>query len=577
MTGIALRDCGCGCTSCTGDAICPCEDAHGPWRIFNPSGLRAISYRVGDFASFRHELVRHLAGEQQLAVWRPTTDGDLALQIVDWFAIVADILTFYSERIANEAYLGTAVLPESAQRLVSLLGYRPRPGIGAVATLGVIASGPGPVVIPDRFQIASKARPGLDSQTFELTTGTTFTAPTSVPAPPPDDVDTASTGGGPPARLAAGGRRAAPARSADRPRRGARQGQAHGDQGRRPPAPDQADVDRTEPARRRRLGDGTRDRDRPARQAQYARAAHGHGLAARRRQGRRLRAQALDPDEPSHHGPERRRLDQVRPDRARWDRALSPSRRPAARRGAGRGHGLAPRHRLQHRPADAVSGSAVVRECVRIDPDNGPVRQPDPAACRLARGRPAHGRRPRHVQRPDHPGRSPVGLDRRRHAARHAGLPAQRAAVEADPGPGAGRSRRGRDPGARPGREWQRRRRHSDADRRIRRHDRRCRRRRGRSPDAPAAAVVGPDHRHAGLERARRAAGDRRRDPRRPGLHALALTGHLPGRRDERIRGPLALGRRLLEHCRADRRRHPLDRGPDPVRPAARRARVLDL
>ena len=132
-------------------------------------------------------------------MWRPTTDGDLALQIVDWFSIVADILTFYSERIANEAYLGTAVLPESAQRLVSLLGYRPRPGIGAVATLGVIASGPGPVAIPDRFQIASKARPGLDTQTFELTTGTTFTAPTSVPAPPPDDVDTAPTGGGPPA------------------------------------------------------------------------------------------------------------------------------------------------------------------------------------------------------------------------------------------------------------------------------------------------------------------------------------------------------------------------------------------
>jgi hypothetical protein len=199
VTGIAVRDCGCGWASCTGDGICPCEDVHGPRRISNPSGLPAISYRVGDFASFRHELVRHLPGEQQLAIWRPTANGDLALQIVDWFAIVADILTFYSERIANEAYLGTALLPESVQRLVSLLGYRPRPGIGAVATLGVIASGPGPIAIPDRFAIASKARPGIDSQTFELTTGTTFAVPTSVPSAPPDDLDTVPTEGGPPA------------------------------------------------------------------------------------------------------------------------------------------------------------------------------------------------------------------------------------------------------------------------------------------------------------------------------------------------------------------------------------------
>ena len=201
VTGIALRDCGCGCAGCTGGAICPCENVHGPWRIFNPSALEAIAYRVGDFGSFRHELVRHLEGEQQLAAWRPSADGDLALQIVDWFAIVADILTFYSERIANEAYLGTAALPDSVQRLVGLLGYRPRPGIGAVGTLGVIAYGPGPIVVPDRFAIASKARPGIDSQTFELTTGTTFTTPTSVPGPPPDDVDTVLTPGAhPPGR-----------------------------------------------------------------------------------------------------------------------------------------------------------------------------------------------------------------------------------------------------------------------------------------------------------------------------------------------------------------------------------------
>jgi hypothetical protein len=44
---------------------------------------------------------------------------------------IADILTFYNERIANQDYLRTADLPESVSHLIALLGYRPRPAIGA--------------------------------------------------------------------------------------------------------------------------------------------------------------------------------------------------------------------------------------------------------------------------------------------------------------------------------------------------------------------------------------------------------------------------------------------------------------
>lgn len=191
------KRCGCGCGN--PDAICRCDDPRGPWHPHNPGGLDQIGYRVGDFGSFRHDLARHRPGEQALATWRPTAASDLALQALDWWAYIADILTFYNERIANESYVGTAQLPESVHRLVALLGYRPRPGIGAVATLAVLATGPDRLVLPDRFAIQSKARPGQDPQTFELTTGTTFEQPSSAPAEPPDDLATAATAGGPPA------------------------------------------------------------------------------------------------------------------------------------------------------------------------------------------------------------------------------------------------------------------------------------------------------------------------------------------------------------------------------------------
>ena len=138
----------------------PCDAVPARWPVSNPGGLRRIAYRVGDFAPFRHALLRHLDGETELAVWRPTAGSDLGLQVVDWWAYVADILTFYNERIANEAYLGTAH-PRRASAAWSACSATGRGrGSAPSRTLAVIASGPGPLVLPAGLAIASKAAPG---------------------------------------------------------------------------------------------------------------------------------------------------------------------------------------------------------------------------------------------------------------------------------------------------------------------------------------------------------------------------------------------------------------------------------
>ena len=48
--------------------------------------------------------------------------------MLEWWAYLADVLTFYNERYANESYLGTATQPGSTANLVALLGYRPARG-----------------------------------------------------------------------------------------------------------------------------------------------------------------------------------------------------------------------------------------------------------------------------------------------------------------------------------------------------------------------------------------------------------------------------------------------------------------
>src|SRR5262245_11007724 len=95
--------------------VCPCDVFCHPKPPYNPAGLMSLAYRVGDFTSFRHALLKPLPNEEALAAWRPGAQGDLAVQIIEWWAYLADVLTFYNERIVNESYLRTAVLDESVR------------------------------------------------------------------------------------------------------------------------------------------------------------------------------------------------------------------------------------------------------------------------------------------------------------------------------------------------------------------------------------------------------------------------------------------------------------------------------
>src|SRR2546421_5091137 len=161
--------------------ICPCDTFVHPQVIFNSPGRNVLAYRSGDYITFRHALLLSRPDEIELQNWHPSAKGDLALQMVEWWAYLADILTFYNERIANQAYLRTADLPESVQRLIRILGYRPRPGIGARGKLAALMSRPTSFTLPQRFPIQSKPGPGKQPQIFELVANTDVSFPDVVP------------------------------------------------------------------------------------------------------------------------------------------------------------------------------------------------------------------------------------------------------------------------------------------------------------------------------------------------------------------------------------------------------------
>jgi hypothetical protein len=127
----------CGC--------CEGITAETPATIDNRPGLSAISYRPGTWAQFKASMLDALSTTPALAGLRTRDDDDFTIALLDAWAVACDILTFYQERIANEAYLRTATELVSVGELAKLIGYKLRPGLAASAALSFTMNSPPPL------------------------------------------------------------------------------------------------------------------------------------------------------------------------------------------------------------------------------------------------------------------------------------------------------------------------------------------------------------------------------------------------------------------------------------------------
>ena len=138
-----------------------------PVTIDNRPGLSAIAYRVGTFGSFRETMLDTIAGTPELANLTTRQSDDDAITLIDLWAALLDVITFYQERYANEVFLRTAQRPESLRRMARLLDYRPRPGVAAVADLAFTLDAGKTVQIPAGLRVQSVPAQGQQPQTFE--------------------------------------------------------------------------------------------------------------------------------------------------------------------------------------------------------------------------------------------------------------------------------------------------------------------------------------------------------------------------------------------------------------------------
>jgi uncharacterized phage protein gp47/JayE len=164
-----------------------CEGIEGvtPVKSLNRPGLSEIVYRVGTHASFLETMLARLSSlsinvDEFDAGGQPVTSqikpllglttrdpADPSIAMLDAWAVLADVLTFYQERIANEGFLRTATERLSVLEMARLVGYRVRPGLAASVYLAYTLEKDGEVTIPVGSRSQTVPGPGELPQSFE--------------------------------------------------------------------------------------------------------------------------------------------------------------------------------------------------------------------------------------------------------------------------------------------------------------------------------------------------------------------------------------------------------------------------
>src|SRR5215208_4229674 len=121
-------------------------------------------YTNRDYDSFVESLLDVAA--VKLPEWTDRSENDFGRLILELFAYVGDVISYYLDRVANEAFLATAVERRSVIDLLSLIGYTldtPSPASVVVAVTPKDAATPVHVDVGAHFMTqAAAGKPAVD-------------------------------------------------------------------------------------------------------------------------------------------------------------------------------------------------------------------------------------------------------------------------------------------------------------------------------------------------------------------------------------------------------------------------------
>lgn len=129
--------------------------------------ITPIDYTSRDYWSLRQDLIG--AVQARVPLWQGEDDNDLLVTLLESFAFMGDIINYYIDRIANEAFLPTATQRQSLMNIADTYGYSPAGPIPATTILQFTYesdTASDPLVIPAGTQVRGTYT--LDSEEYEV-------------------------------------------------------------------------------------------------------------------------------------------------------------------------------------------------------------------------------------------------------------------------------------------------------------------------------------------------------------------------------------------------------------------------
>lgn len=164
--------------------------------VQNPGSLSPVfDYSSRDYAS----ILTDLLNRQQIYLpeWTSQSNNDFGIVLLQEFAYVGDILHYYMDRLAAEAFIQTATQPQSILNLAALIGYTPYLSTGSSVTLQITAAtglpgGSYPLVIPAGSQFSTVGTVGQPPIVFTTTAACTILGTSAATVTPASYVGTVS-------------------------------------------------------------------------------------------------------------------------------------------------------------------------------------------------------------------------------------------------------------------------------------------------------------------------------------------------------------------------------------------------
>lgn len=141
------------------------------------ASLVPIDYTSKDYEGFRQSMLSYAS--IVYPEWTGRSQADFGVALVELFAYMGDILSYYGDRTAREAFIGTANQRSSLLAHAAILGYSPHgytPASGDVTFVSATDQAT-PVVIPAGTKVATDYIPSYDASiVFETKAAVTVPA-----------------------------------------------------------------------------------------------------------------------------------------------------------------------------------------------------------------------------------------------------------------------------------------------------------------------------------------------------------------------------------------------------------------